>query len=73
MEDKNIAVDILFKVDILSDLVKSLEDEKLKNNIASSLSKAQKQLRTFISSSDLEEESSEWDTFSYNKERCIAP
>ena len=73
MEDKNIAVDILFKVDILSDLVKSLEDEKLKNNIASSLSKAQKQLRTFISSSDLEEEPSEWDTFSYNKERCIAP
>ena len=73
MEDKDIAVDILFKVDILSDLVKSLEDKQLKNNVTSSLAKVQKQLRTFVSSSDLEEESSEWDTFSYNKERCIAP
>jgi hypothetical protein len=73
MEDKNIAEEILLKVDILSDLVKSLDDERLKNNIVSSLTKMEKQLRTFISSDSLEETPSEWDTFSYDKEKCIAP
>ena len=73
MEDKNIAEEILLKVDILSDLVKSLDDERLNNNIVSSLTKMEKQLRTFISSDSLEETPSEWDTFSYDKEKCIAP
>tara|TARA_R110002020_G_scaffold49875_2_gene141583 strand:+ start:9312 stop:9533 length:222 start_codon:yes stop_codon:yes gene_type:complete len=73
MEDKHTASDILFKVDILSDLVKSLDDERLKSKIGSSLTKVKKELRTFISSDEVKEAPSDWDTFSYDKEKCIAP
>jgi hypothetical protein len=73
MEDKKTAEDILLKVENLTNLVDSLEDKTLKKRVASSLAKTRRELRDFISFNPADDSSSGWDSFSYDKERCIAP
>lgn len=73
MEDKKTAEEILLKVESLTNLVDSLEDKTLKKRVTSSLAKTRRELREFISSNPADDSSSSWDSFSYDKERCIAP
>tara|TARA_Y100000593_G_scaffold89951_1_gene175245 strand:- start:1071 stop:1283 length:213 start_codon:yes stop_codon:yes gene_type:complete len=70
MTDKEKLKDLAEQVASLRTVVKTLENEDLKNTLDFHLSRFSTQALKAVKKTT---KTTEWDTFSYDKERCIAP
>ena len=70
MTDKEKIKDLLEKVKNLQTIVETIENQDLKNTLGFHLSRFQAQA---LKVGKKNPPTTEWDNFSYNKEKCIAP
>jgi len=70
MTDKEKIKDLLEQVRSLQAIVDTIENKDLKNTLGFHLSRFQAQA---LKAGKKEPKKNEWDTFSYDKEKCIAP
>lgn len=70
MTDKEKIKDLLEKVKNLQTIVETIENKDLKNTLGFHLSRFQAQALRMGKSKP---KTSEWDDFSHDKEKCIAP
>ena len=70
MTDKEKIKDLLEQVRSLQEIVDTIENKDLKNTLGFHLSRFQAQA---LKAGKKEPKKNEWDTFSHDKEKCIAP
>ncbi len=70
MTDKEKIKDLVEKVKALQIIVETIEDKDVKNTLGFHLSRFQAQA---LKVGKTNPPTNEWDNFSYNKEKCIAP